>query len=128
MSAWLTLKNHYAAFEAIQRDIVDNSASKKPAWKSQLIQLRRDLQNQLAQIREALKTCEAAGADAVSCRALASEISKLRSAIASHQADWPAVIIDVDSPAYKASLARLRDVSAGFHKAAVTLIDQLKTK
>lgn len=125
MSGSLTLHDHYVAFQAIQRDILNNSAASDANWKLTLISLRRDLQNRLGLMREALKACETRGADPERCRTLDHELSKLRSAIAGHQADWPAVIIDVENPAYKESLAKLRDVSAAFHRAAGELIPTL---
>ena len=50
--------------------------------------------------------------------ALAKGLSAMRSAIALHQAEWPAVAIDTESQAYRAAVRTLRAATREFHAVA----------
>jgi hypothetical protein len=127
MSAWHELKGNFGDFERTQDRIVTNSAATGADWRRTLINLRRQLQDSLVGMRAALRACEVAGADAALCRDFASALSEMRSALALHQAQWPAVAIDTADANYQRSLQDLLRSESGFRDTAHDLIEKLKS-
>lgn len=127
MSAWQELKRSFGDFERTQSRIVTNSAGLDADWRRSLIGLRSQLQDHLVGMRTALRACEGAGADAAACSDFARALSDMRSVLALHQAQWPAVAIDTADAAYQRSTDELRRASTGFRATARDLIERLKS-
>lgn len=126
MSAWRELSEHFSDFERTQNRIVTNSAATDADWRRTLVGLRQQLQDSVVGMRTALRACEIAGADAVACRDFASALSEMRSVLALHQAQWPAVAIDTADAAYQRSVQDLRHKGSEFRDNARDLIEKLK--
>lgn len=91
----------------IQREIVLVSAAERDGWRRDLIELRRALQ---AQITLVSQTIDERAAD----DALREALNQMRSKVALHQANWPAVAIDRADPAYRASVQDVRAANNAF--------------
>lgn len=127
MSAWQELSERFSDFERTQNRIVANSAATDADWRRTLISLRRQLQDSLVGMRMALRACEVAGADAAGCRDLARALSEMRSLLALHQAQWPAVAIDTADAAYRRSAQDLGRAGIGFRDNVRDLIERLRS-
>lgn len=127
MSAWQELKRSFDDFERTQSRIVTNNAALDADWRRSLIALRGQLQDNLVAMRTALRACEEAGADAAACSDFSRGLSAMRSVLALHQAQWPAVAIDMADKAYQRSIEELRQASTGFRTTARGLIERLKS-
>ena len=103
-----------------------NSEAGGTDWRRRLINLRRELQDSLVGMRAAVQACEADGCDAGSCREFASALSTMRSVLALHQAQWPAVSIEPSDRAYRQSTLDLRRAGSVFRETANGLIDKLR--
>ena len=125
MSAAL-LESHFRQLEKLQAEAVHNNSENSEKWRNRLIDIRREMQAQINGMGVALSDCSAKGAGASTCQMLRGEISKLRSALALHQATWPAVAIDVNDPSYRSSLVKLRGANEQFRSAASIAIAKLK--
>jgi hypothetical protein len=90
-------------FKELDPDISDH--------RREAIQLRRQFTDILAAI---LASGEAAFAGTELGGQFRSEFSKMRSAVAYHQASWPIVAVDHDDAAYCASEATTRDACHNF--------------
>ena len=126
MSAWRELKASFGDFERTQSRIVANSTATDADWRRTLISLRTQLQENLVGMRTALRACEVAGADAAACGDFARALSDMRSVLALHQAQWPAVAIDTADAAYLRSVQDLRRAGSGFRDNARALIEKLR--
>lgn len=126
MSAWWELSEHFSDFERTQNRIVANSVATDADWRHTLVSLRKKLQDSLVGMRTALRACEVAGADATACRDFARALSEMRSVLALHQAQWPAVAIDTADAAYQRSVQDLRHAGGEFRDNARGLIEKLK--
>lgn len=127
MSAWQNLKDCFDEFQTIQANIVRNSEAGDAEWRRRLVTLRSELQDSLVGMRAAVQRCEADGYDAGICREFASALSTMRSVLALHQANWPAVAIEPSDPAYRRSTQDLRRAGSVFRETTSGLIDRLKT-
>lgn len=124
MTARRHLRESVDAFERIQRAFASNSGQEDPNWRRKIIDLRRELQDSLVRVRTALEAAEQAEGRTPTFQALASALSTLRSAIALHQAEWPAVAIDTGDPSYRQAVKQLRHVTDAFRTAARAAIAQ----
>lgn len=118
MAARRQLKDALGAFERIERDFAQNSGQQDPDWRRKIIDLRRELQDGLVRIRTALQAVEEADGSTPASQKLAAELSAIRSAIALHQAEWPAVAIDTSNPAYRTAVRELRGATDEFRETA----------
>jgi hypothetical protein len=73
--------------------------------RSELVNLRRRLAEQMAVVSKAAETDPKLLGDALLAFEFRSKFSAMRSAIASHQANWPAVKIDHADPRFRQSAA-----------------------
>lgn len=110
------------AFERIQSDFANNSDQRDPDWRRRLVALRKDLQDSLIAIRTALQAHEEAAGRSEAGDALNKGLSAMRSAIALHQAEWPAVAIDTQSEAYRGSVRTLRAATRDFRELTEAMI------
>ena len=79
--------------------------------RKEVVRLRRQIAAQNATIAT---LCDAAFEQPERRQAFHSEFSKMRSAMAFHQASWPAVAIDFQNPGYLSSLQSMRDAHRTF--------------
>ncbi len=77
-------------------------------------------------MRTLLSDYEANGGDKQLCADFAHALSAMRSAVALHQVEWPAVAIDVADPAYKESVGKLRAQGVAFTATARALIGRMR--
>ena len=77
-------------------------------WRQKLIVHRRELSVALSDLIEQNRVWIAPTELKAHHRALSNSLSALRSAIAFHQASWPAVSVDPDAPAYLETVGDLR--------------------
>ena len=82
--------------------------------KQALVTARRRLAEEVGKIGPLIEQDEELAKAPDKQRELARIFSSMRSALAQHQADWPAVTIDDDPEAYRASSLRVRDKSDAF--------------
>ena len=98
----------------IQAAIVDVTKAADADWRRQLIQLRRRAQTQMSDVAHALDQCRILSADTGIGRELREALSKMRSTLALHQANWSAVAIDPLNPDFVRSTAAVRAANRHF--------------
>ena len=104
------------SFEQVEPALLDTTRRKDAAWKKDYIELRRQLQVRLTALASAgHRIQEANGETGARFR---DAFVALRSALALHQATWPAVAIDLSNPDYKASADRVQSASRAFRELA----------
>lgn len=81
------------------------------AHRKQGIELRRQIAKQILKVSETGELAFEASDVRGNFRA---EFSKMRAAMAHHQASWPIVAIDRSDPSYHASVSALRDANTHF--------------
>jgi seryl-tRNA(Sec) selenium transferase len=113
-------------FENTRAQIVRNSAESNPQWRQSLVNLRRTLQDSVAKMRAALSVYENDGGNKQYCAAFAKALSSMRNAIAIHQAEWPAVSIEIENPEYNESVQRLRATANDFYTLSADLITKMR--
>lgn len=87
-------------------------------WRREFIDLRRKLQLQISNVATAANGSRRLSGDDGLAREVKSALSRMRSTLALHQANWPAVAIDGDNPAYVRSTASVRDANKAFMEVA----------
>src|SRR5688572_10161361 len=85
-----------------------------PDWKQEFIEMRRQLQLQLTTVVHAADRCEKIKRNPDATAQLREGWTKMRSALALHQANWPAVKIDRSDPGYIESVSRTRATNWAF--------------
>ncbi|MBA4091051.1 MAG: hypothetical protein C0494_10715 [Sphingobium sp.] len=114
MRSELALRQAVVELETLQGQLGTLPHDDSVEWKRSLIQLRRLLQQQVVLVGQALADCETINADHSMKSHLRDLFSKMRSAIAFHQAQYPAVSIDLIDPAYKMSVQMVHAESLNF--------------
>ena len=109
-----SFRSAVAELQLIQAAIVEASGRTDDGWKHALIDLRRRLQVQITEVSDAIKACAAISADPEAQRSLSQALSRMRSAVALHQARWPAVQINRGDPGYLQSVAGVRAANEAF--------------
>ena len=79
------------------------SAKQPVGWRQDVVRWRRTLSEQLGCVGEHLAAMPVDAAAAIR-----TPLSELRGALADHQASWPAVSLDPDSPDYRRSVMPVR--------------------
>lgn len=108
MSARRDLLQALDELEALQK----KSRALPPDRKHDILDMRRQIAEQNNRIAP---LGEAAYEQTAQRDAFRREHSRLRAAIAHHMASWPVVSIDIENPAYLASLAHIRDAYQSFY-------------
>ena len=94
-----------ASLRSCQRVISKLSGERPDDWRRKLVAERRVLSERM----QILVECVAADpVDRRRDRPVGKALSALRSALAAHQADYPAVSLDPATPAFRASAGRVR--------------------
>jgi hypothetical protein len=126
VSNWAELEAALREFESTRERIVRNSAESDPNWRHTLVNLRRSLQGSVTKMRSSLSVYEIEGGNKDYCAAFGKALSSMRSAIAIHQAEWPAVSIDTGNPDYVASVKKLRAAATDFYTLSADLIAKMR--
>lgn len=87
-------------------------------WEWAVLDLRRQLQVQLTRISELARTCAPLQGNEEQMRNYRDAFSRMRTAVALHQASWPVVDISHREQAYLDSVANARAATAAFFAAA----------
>ena len=94
MDSLQTFSDAVADLERILTAMADMSKRTDPDWKREFIEMRRQLQVKLTVVATAADRCEKIKVDTNAAAQLRQGWTKMRSALALHQASWPAVRID----------------------------------
>jgi hypothetical protein len=108
MTGIAEVRQHLDALEAVQRRLGAIVTRTDPERAKDLVQGRRDLANQLHQLMADGDALLTAAGDAELKAEFRSRLTRMRSAAAALQAEWPAV--------------RVRDTAGGDYRAAVTAV------
>lgn len=100
------IRAQFDAVRSIQQSIA--GLRDQENWRHALIVRRRELSIALSGLIEQNRAWIAPAELRVHHRALSNSLSTLRSALAFHQASWPAVSIEHDAPDYLKSVGDLR--------------------
>lgn len=90
-------------------------------WKKRSIAQRRETQELFSNWRSALEA-----ADKDKSGQARDAFSKMRSAIALHQAEWPVVAIDLDDPEYQRSVKNIQTLNSACIAASLELVAALR--
>ncbi len=118
MSDLRSLREAVAKLAMLQRSLAALSGGdeNQANWRHQHIDYRRDLQAQIGTISSLAATIDGLAPDDRS--ALGDALSRMRTALALHQADWPAVSIRPNDLLYRQSVQRVRIANEAFAKVA----------
>lgn len=97
-----------------------------PEWKREFIEMRRQLQSQLVTVVAAADRCAQIKSNPESATKLREGWTKMRSTLALHQANWPAVRIDQDDPGYRDSVNKTRATNWAFVDLARQIIADVR--
>jgi hypothetical protein len=100
--------------EAIQGKNTAIAQTGDPAWKREFIGLRREFQERLAGLAKAADQCVEFKQRPDVAAELRQRWSNLRSAVAHHQANWPAVDLDLKDRAYAESIRDIRTTFSAY--------------
>jgi hypothetical protein len=111
--------------ERIQSAMAGLSTSDLTEWRRELINLRRQLQLQITELGEVAERCDGLHRRSDLGHDFWENFAKMRTAVALHQARWPAVAIDQADPAYQQSIAGVRAANRAFVALAKDVIPTL---
>ncbi|WP_298672434.1 hypothetical protein [uncultured Sphingomonas sp.] len=114
MSATPDMPAALAEMERIMDDLHDISRRRDEARKSDLVRLRRSLADQMGVIAGAAAQSARLLGDEALAREFRRRFSAVRSAVALHQATWPAVTIDEGGAPYRESAIAVRQTNEAF--------------
>jgi len=100
--------------EALHAEIAAITARTDENRKRELVEKRRALSTQLGTVAALADGAIMATGDAELTLAYRSRLSNLRSKMAMHQADWPAVRLGEGGEAFRASARRMREANRDF--------------
>lgn len=95
-------------------------------WKREFVGLRRELQALLSRMASLSEELAGAGVGAGTTTLFRECLAQMRHRVALHQADWPVVQIDSDSPVYRASVEGVREANQRFLAVADEALKNLR--
>jgi len=107
------LVRELSVLEAVQAELAGIADRTDDARRHDLIQLRRQLALQIAKVGQLAEPIFAA-TEAGTAHEYRSRFSRMRSAAALHQANWPAVRLGEDIEQYRASAVGVRQANKEF--------------
>jgi hypothetical protein len=125
MSDFALLLKELSTLEAVQAELAGIATRTDDARKHDMIQLRRKLAAQIGQVGTVADTIFA-NADVAIKQAYRDHFSRMRSAAALHQANWPAVRLGEDIDLYHASAKGVRQANKEFVAWTRGAIDELQ--
>ena len=114
--------------ERVLSRMADMSKRADDGWKKDFIEMRRQLQMQLTTVTNAANACEKINIDSVASAKLRDGWTRMRSALALHQANWPAVKIDRNDPDYQESVSKTRATNWAFVELARQIITEVRLR
>jgi len=96
-----------------------------PTWKREFIDMRRQLQLQLTEVATAADKCSEIKRQPEASIKLREGWTRMRSTLALHQANWPAVKIDREHPGYIDSVSKTRATNWAFVELARQVIAEV---
>lgn len=128
MDSLQTFSDALADLERILTAMADTSRRTDPNWKREFIEMRRQLQLKLTAVATAADRCEKIKIDTKAAAELREGWTRMRSALALHQANWPAVRIDRADPGYVDSVRKTRATNGAFVELARKIIIQVRQR
>ena len=119
------LSRELDALEAVQVELASIANRSDDARKHDLIRLRRELSLQIAKVGKAAEPIFGTADHALN-QDYRNRFSRMRSAAAIHQADWPAVRLGEDVERYQASALGVREANKAFVAWVRTALTGLK--
>jgi hypothetical protein len=119
------LRRDLDALEKLNADIGDVARRNDDERLRELIALRRKLAEQIAVVGQLGDAIFVQRGDDTLLRTYRSGFSRMRSAVALHQANWPAVMLGERPDEYRASAVTARDASREFIEWARRTLDSL---
>ncbi len=119
------LYRELSTLEAVQAELASIAERTDDARRHDLIRLRRALSLQIAEVGKVAERIFAA-AEADMALEYRSKFSRMRSAAALHQADWPAVRLGEEVEHYRASALGVRQANKEFVAWVRDALDQLR--
>lgn len=111
-----------AELERILTAMAETSKRTDETWKKEFIDMRRQLQLQLTAVASAADECAQIKSNPEAAARLREGWTKMRSALALHQANWPAVRIDREDRGYLDSVSKTRATNWAFVELARQII------
>lgn len=100
--------------EKVQAELAEVAPREDDQRRHDLIELRRRLSAQIAAVGRASDPIFAAIGDSETARTYRAKFSKMRSAAALHQANWPAVLLGERPDEYQESAMGVREANQDF--------------
>lgn len=125
MPDFTPLSRELTALEAIQAELASIADRTDDARRHDLIRLRRDLSLRIAEVGKIAEPIFGA-AEAGMAQEYRGKFSRMRSAAALHQANWPAVRLGEDVEQYRASAQGVRQANKEFVAWVRGALDQLR--
>ena len=126
MSDFAPLTRELDVLEAVQVKLAGIADRTDEDRRHDLIRLRRELALQIAEVGKAAEPIFGA-ADPSLARDYRNHFSRMRSATALHQANWPAVRLDVEMEPYQASALEVNEANRSFLAWVRGALDQLRS-
>ena len=108
-----------AEVQLLHRQIAAASSAGTDGWRQEVVRLRRRMAEQIGALIP-LVSAGRPGSDTPQFDGFRKAVSRFRTAVAEHQAQWPAVLLDARDPAYVESVTRLRsaheNMDESFHR------------
>ncbi|MGH6616656.1 hypothetical protein [Sphingomonas sp.] len=114
MKTFADLARELTALEQVQADLAAIAARTDTDRRYELIQLRKALSQQIARVGQTGELIFGTDADPAVSQAYRDKLSRMRSAAAMHQANWPAVRLDEADDEYRRSALRVREANREF--------------
>lgn len=108
MVSFADIRTAIDALREVQRAIGETNEKQGERWRYELVRLRRDLAERLGAVYRLSERWSPAPEQTPHKEALRRSLSALRTALAEHQALWPAVSVDIQAPEYRQSVGQLR--------------------
>lgn len=108
------LREELAKFRSMTTAIADIGQRTDEARKGELVKLRREYAEQIGKLSGAIEADEGLAANTDLRSEFRKRFSEMRSALALHQANWPAISMDENPVAYRASAMNVSKLQGGF--------------
>ena len=108
------VREELAQLERVQAELAKIASRTDDERKIELIQLRRELAQQIARLGQAMEQYLEKSGDRELMREFRQYYSDMRSKAATHQANWPAVRLNQADEEYQRSARAVRDANKAF--------------
>ena len=112
--------------ERMLKAMAEMSKRTDATWKREFIEMRRRLQVQLSLVATTAQECDRIKGDPKALGQLRESMARMRSNLALHQANWPAVAIDPTNFDYTESVRKARETNWAFVELARQIIADVR--